>query len=77
MIHAIKNNLINIPRGKNHFAYGKKGKFHAASKPLIDIETGVFYDSCVDASEILGINYSTLTCMLAGHDRNRTNLRYA
>lgn len=46
-----------------------------ASKPLIDIETGVFYYSIVDASNIYNISYSHLINMLNGERTNKTNLR--
>lgn len=52
-----------------------KLKVGFASKPLIDIETGVFYYSIKDASNIYTISYSHLNKMLNGDRTNKTNLR--
>lgn len=46
-------------------------------KPLIDVETGVFYDSVREASKLYGITHGHLSNMLLGRYKNRTNLRYA
>jgi len=41
---------------------------------LLDIETGVYYESIREASNFLDINNSTLKAMLSGRFKNKTNL---
>lgn len=47
------------------------------SKPVIDINTGVFYDSILDASKYCNFKYKTLAMYLNGSRKNKTSLRYA
>jgi len=49
----------------------------AISKPLIDLSNGVFYNSINDAANIYNIKRNTLSAMLTGQNKNRTNLIYA
>lgn len=44
---------------------------------LIDINTGVFYESIEEASLLYGIKRSTLVMQLRGYNKHKTNLRYA
>jgi len=47
------------------------------SKILLDTQTGIFYESVKEVSELFEINYSTLISKLSGKGRNDTNLIYA
>lgn len=47
------------------------------SKPLIDYNTGVFYNSVRDASKVLGLSHGYISGMLLGRYKNKTNLSYA
>lgn len=47
------------------------------SKPLIDINTGVFYNSISDASRVYGISKGYMNGMIIGRYKNKTSLRYA
>ena len=47
------------------------------SKPVLDTQTGIFYDSCKEASKILSFNQNTLRSYLSGHLPNKTSLIYA
>jgi group I intron endonuclease len=47
------------------------------SKILLDLNTGIFYDSILIASKTFDINLSTLQAMLAGRFKNKTNLIFA
>jgi len=47
------------------------------SKIVLDTQTGVFYDSCKEASKILSFNENTLRSYLSGHLPNKTSLIYA
>lgn len=52
------------------------GLRHKHTKIILDLLTGVFYYGAKDASNILGIKYSTLKSMLNGTNRNKTSLVY-
>ena len=47
------------------------------SKPVLDTQTGIFYNSAKEASKLLGINKNTLYGYLLGHNPNKTSLIYA
>ena len=64
MQHAYKNGLMS-------------GVYENNYKIVLDTINGIFYDSVIEASEIMGMNYSTLRSMLQGHRKNKTNLIYA
>ena len=64
MQHAYKNGLM-------------KGFYDCAYKVVLDTSNGVFYESVIEASATLRMNYSTLRSMLQGHRKNKTNLIYA
>ena len=53
------------------------GVYENNYKIVLDTINGIFYDSVIEASEIMGMNYSTLRSMLQGHRKNKTNLIYA
>lgn len=46
-------------------------------KPVIDLETGIFYDSVKDCCKYFPIKYSTLVSRLNGDRPNTTQFRYA
>lgn len=48
-----------------------------ATKPLIDLQTGIFYNSVKEASTLLGINKYTLYGYLVQTNTNKTSLTYA
>lgn len=66
--HAYKNGLMT-----NVY----KGLSEKNSRELIDVQTGIFYNSIKEASELLNINYSRLINMVSGSQKNKTNLKYA
>jgi hypothetical protein len=47
------------------------------SKIVLDTQTGIFYQSCKEASELLSYNENTLRSYLNGHNPNKTSLIYA
>lgn len=68
-LHAYKNGLkLPTRRGTHGFA-----------KLIIDLSTGVYYDSIIDAAEAICISPSNLRHQLNPNSRsiNRTNLQYA
>ena len=46
------------------------------NKLVLNLETGIFYDSCKEASIIFNINYNTLSGYLKGSRINKTSLVY-
>ena len=46
------------------------------SKILISLNTGIFYNSIIEASFIYGIKRTTLNAMLSGQLKNKTDLIY-
>ncbi len=80
---GIKQNTEHI----NKRVISKKGYIHTFetknkialkhNKILLDLTTGIFYDSILIASKTFNINTSTLQAMLAGRFKNKTNLIYA
>lgn len=54
----------------------QKGEKHPKSKKVVDVNTNITYNSIKEASIQLKIDYSYLKCMLAGKNKNKTNLRY-
>ena len=51
------------------------GKNHA-SKKVIDIETNIIYDTVSEAALNNNLKTSTLSAMLIGQNKNKTNLQY-
>lgn len=67
--HAIKN-------GRKSKGNIKIGQDNPKSKLVLDMSNGIFYYSATEASKILGYKNTTLRCMLNGHMKNKTTLRY-
>jgi hypothetical protein len=49
---------------------------HPRCKIVLNLESGVFYESAKEASDVFGYKKTTLVCMLNGSRLNRTNLIY-
>lgn len=47
------------------------------SKIVLDLETGIFFNSTIEAANAKGINYKTLIGYLSGFRKNKTSLIYA
>ena len=84
------NNSENVKHGYRTGLYGEdkrkmcgdtgkitiKAAQKANEKIVLDVSTGIFYDSAKEASEWLGIKYWNVTQYLTGKRRNKTNLIY-
>lgn len=59
--------------------YGKKatGEKNWKSKLVLDTQTGVFYDTIIEAANAKSINKNTLYWQLQGRSPNKTSLIYA
>jgi len=67
--HAIKNGLIDIEKQK-------KITSKVRSKPMLNTDNGIFFNSLKDAAFSLGIHSVTLIDRLKGKSKIKTNLIY-
>lgn len=72
-----RGRIASAVTGSGNSMYGKTGAAHHGSRRVIDVESGVVYDSVLIASDAAGIKMKTLYNMLSGHRPNKTNLRFA
>ena len=79
-----KNNLSIKATGRLHTSETKKrmsdnkiGELNHQAKPIIDIETGVYYYSMNEIVYLYGYKKSYLSMMLNNKRKNKTNFRYA
>jgi len=49
----------------------------SVSRLVIDLQTGIYYDSAREAADLLGHTYNTLQDWLRKPNRNKTSLKYA
>jgi len=75
------NNLEWVTR-KENIAHSwqiglQQNMLDAHRKIVVNLENGVFYDSCTEAAKCYGISQSNLSHMLIGKMKNKTNLKYA
>ncbi len=67
LIHSYNTGLSNSTRIANSLRQ---------SKIVLDMQTGIFYESAKEAAKLLGINSNTLRCYLNNLYPNKTNLKY-
>lgn len=53
------------------------GSQNYLAKPIINLQTGIFYDTLQQASDSIGIKRGTLWAMIAGRNNNKTSFIYA
>lgn len=65
---------------KKKISESRKGKYtgedNAASKIILNTETGIYYYGCTEAAASIGANPGTLKNWLRGHRPNKTSLIY-
>lgn len=66
--HAWDNNLYENTR---------LSSLTKANKIVLDINTGIYYNSLIEASKYYSYRYKTLVHMLSGHSKNKSTLIYA
>jgi group I intron endonuclease len=54
----------------------QKGKNNSFAKTLLNTQTGIFYETAIEAAESLGWPYGRLSHYLNGRLKNKTNLIY-
>lgn len=77
---ATKKHWSKKRRGPGHPLFGKahpiSGENHHESKKVIDLKSGIIFDSAKEAAYHYSIKYSTLKSSLNGSIKNKTSLRY-
>lgn len=63
--------------GSKNPMHGKCGSRHPNSRPVIHIQTGMFFESVTEAANWCGVKLGTLYNMLVGTSQNKTPLRLA
>jgi len=54
----------------------QKNNNNANTRLVLNVETGIFYNTCTEAAIAHNIKYSYLSPMLNGSFKNKTNLIY-
>jgi hypothetical protein len=75
MQHAYKNGLWVIPKGE-HLKKFRKAALEKCSKIVLDVNTGVFYNSVKELCDLYGYNQCTIGRRLNGTRKNDTNFKY-
>ena len=53
-----------------------RGSNNPAARKVIDVSSGVIYDTVNEAASINNLKRTTLIAMLKGQNKNKTNLKY-
>lgn len=61
-----KRKISEAQIGEKNHMYGKVGKLNATSKKVIELTTGIIYESAMQASKILNINFSHICATARG-----------
>lgn len=75
-----KDKISLATKGSNNAFFGKKHTteiLELLSKIVINIETGIFYMSAKEASEVTHYKYNHFKAMLNGNAKNKTSFIYA
>jgi hypothetical protein len=76
-IEKWRNSNVGKQDGELNTMFGKvRGKHHGA-KEVLNLETGIYYDCALDASETTNIKYSGFKSKLNGRCENNTSFVYA
>lgn len=84
-------NISNAKKGDKNPMFGMKHKKESIDKqiekvsgvnnylykPIINLSTGIFYDTLQEASDCIGIKRQTLWSQLSGKNKNKTPFSYA
>lgn len=61
-------------KGKTQLAWNKNLKLPNLCRPILDLSTGIFWESYKEAANVIGINPRTLRSYLDGTYKNKTAL---
>ena len=73
----IKQSGLLVVRDKRALSDFFKGANNHKSKIVIDLETGIFYDTLNEATTAKGLHYKRTSSYLSGKRKNKTSLAYA
>jgi len=71
---SISKGMIGINANENNPMWGKTGSLNPSSKIVLNLETGIFYESGVEAARSIGIKYTKFRKIITGQNINRTSL---
>jgi len=76
---SIRNGTFKgiVKNNKEKYPNGLKGVLMGSAKLILDNETGIFYDSIIEAAKYKNLNEGTLRAKLRGARINNTSLIYA
>ncbi len=74
---AWKSAISNAVRGERNHMHGMTGMRHPTAKPVVNIQSGIFYESIAEAADALGQKMQTLHKRLTGKLPNNTLWRFA
>ena len=69
-----KSKISQAQIGNKNHMYGKRGSENATSKAIIDLTTGIIYESAMITAEKLGLNFSHI-CAVSRRTRGSTGGR--
>jgi hypothetical protein len=72
-----KESIIKRSNSKDAMANNRNACRIARSKVVVNLQSGIFYDSAIDAANSIGIKPSLLRKKLNGSNKNNTNFIYA
>ena len=72
----IRKSQIGRKHTPEHREKVSKNNAKNLSKIVVDIQSGVFYESAKEVSDLYGIKHSTLRSMLNGANKNKTSFTY-
>ncbi|HZW70801.1 MAG TPA: NUMOD4 motif-containing HNH endonuclease [Hanamia sp.] len=73
-IHAYKTGLNKISKlAKQKLKERSTGSNNKKAKPVLDLQTGIFYDTIRDASKAAGIEENKFYCWLVGRHTNKSS----
>ena len=74
--HAKDNGRLVGLRGDKNPNFGKNRKDFPLKRIILDLQTGIFYDTIREAANCKSINFSSLRKMMGGCKKNKTSLVY-
>jgi len=76
MLESTKKAILAANTGRIMSQNTKDAVAKASSKIVLDTASGIYYDSAKEAAHLYNIKRTTLTAMLVGQNKNKTNLIY-
>jgi group I intron endonuclease len=88
---SVREKISRANSGSNNGMFGRRitesakrlqreklsGEQNYLAKPIINLQTGIFYPTLQEAAETIGMKRGTLWTMIAGVRKNKTSFQYA